>query len=146
MKFKSTFNPMKNVAKLSIAVFTVALAGTACKKYEEGPAFSLRPKDERVANTWVVDKAYEGGEENTDEFEGVEIYFSEDGGSEIRGEAGPFGIETTGTWEFSDDKEELIVDYENDSYDDVYMIQKLKENEMWLRRKDDGQELQLKPL
>lgn len=46
---------------ISLAVFEFG----GCKKYAEGPAFTLLSKKARAANTWRVDKYYENGVDKT---------------------------------------------------------------------------------
>jgi uncharacterized beta-barrel protein YwiB (DUF1934 family) len=52
-----------------------------------------------------------------------------------------FDFVTNGTWSFVDDTKKLSFNYENDGADGVYVILKLKEDEMWL--KEDGGTLEL---
>jgi len=46
--------------------------------------------------------------------------------------------------EFSNQKENIVLDMENDGADETYQILKLKENELWLRELGGEIELQLK--
>ena len=43
---------------LSLFVITIFVL-TSCKKYEEGPSFTLLSKKSRLANTWRIDRYYE---------------------------------------------------------------------------------------
>lgn len=45
----------------------VGIEFVGCKKYAEGPAFTLLSKKARAANTWKVDKYYENGVDKTSE-------------------------------------------------------------------------------
>ena len=66
-----------------ILLILLILAGiiAGCKKFEDGPCFSLRSVKNRITGTWKVDKFYIDGADSTDEFNsklGCEIEFSRD--------------------------------------------------------------------
>ncbi|WP_306643352.1 hypothetical protein [Sanyastnella coralliicola] len=133
-----------------LVIATIMLSITSCSKYEEGPVISLRSKTERVANTWVIEKAYDGGEDVTDNYDEYIIQFLSNGQSSLAAiyELGniQFEYETDGTWEFDNNKEKIIVDYENDDADGTYLILKLYEEELWLIQQGSGVELRLRPM
>ncbi len=135
--------------KLAIAMSLLLGVTTGCKKYEEGPAFSLRTKKSRVANTWKIDKAYSDGEDVTDSYDQYELYMSKDGDAELVAiySFGNFTgeFETQGTWKFEDSKETLVLDFQDDDADESYQILKLKNDELWLREEGEEVELQLVP-
>lgn len=143
---------MKIYKKLISASFlsaTLLVGASSCSKYEEGPAFSLRSKKSRVANTWEVKKAMEDGKDVTNDYEQYQLRLLQDGDARLTAiyTSGNFTweYETDGTWEFSNDKEDLQLDMENDDADFTYQILKLKEKEMWLREKGGDTELHLEP-
>lgn len=120
----------------------------SCKKYEEGPALSLRSKKERVANTWEIEKAYDDGEDVTDSYDQFELQLLNNGEATLAaiytyGDF-TFEAETNGDWSFENNKEELRLDFEDDDADRTYQILRLKEDELWLREKGDDVELRLK--
>jgi hypothetical protein len=45
--------------KSAFFILPLILFFTSCNKYEDGPAFSLYTKTHRLANVWIIDKAYE---------------------------------------------------------------------------------------
>ena len=143
---------MKTMKKLRlIALSTVllfAFSFTSCK-YEEGPTISLRPKNERIANTWVIDKAYHNGEEVTDEYDQYELYLTTDNKASLTvvysGGTFTFEYNTSGVWAFANSKEELVLDFEDDEADRTYEILRLAEKELWLKEKGGDTELQLQP-
>lgn len=53
--------------KVICFLMLIVLTGvtTNCKKYEEGPAFTLLSKKSRIDNTWKLDKYYENGNDKT---------------------------------------------------------------------------------
>lgn len=121
---------------LLVTLFTVG----ACKKYEEGPAFSLRSPEARLAQQWRVSLATDpNGDDITDEYEKFVIDFQEDNTLILREDL-PNGqtYETVGSWALSDDKLNIISTYEFDfggvtyTTRDTVMIQKLSNSELWI--------------
>lgn len=141
---------MRSIHKMT---FLLLLGGimtiSSCKKYEDGPLISLRSKTERIANTWQIEKAIEDGEDITDQYDQYELQLFSDGDARLVAiytlADFTFEYETNGTWDFSDDKEELELDMENDDADKTYQILRLKEKELWLREKGEDVELRLEP-
>ncbi len=101
-----------------------AVALTGCKKYEDGPGFSLLTKTQRLTGDWEVTKWIPDGEGNyIDGYDGVdfdiEIEFDKDGDFDMRnittytGYSGMYTANVSGEWEFSSDKEEIELDFED---------------------------------
>ena len=87
----------KNYLFLSIAVI-ISLAISSCGKYEDGPGFSLLSKTARITNKWElksVDGEVEAGL--------VVLDLKKDGSMSINED----GYIIDGSWEFSNDKEDL---------------------------------------
>lgn len=141
---------MKSIHKITMLLFlggTIALS--SCKKYEDGPMVSFRSKEQRMANTWKVEKATENGNDVTSDYDQYDLQLFSDGDAKLAAvyTLGDFTFEyeTDGTWDFSDDKEELELNMENDQADKTYQILRLKEEELWLREKGQEVELHLIP-
>lgn len=141
---------MKTILKSITALFVGAtFILTSCNKYEDGPAFSLRSKTARIANTWQVDKAYEDAEDVTDQYDQYELQMFSNGDARLAalytfGDF-TFEFETDGTWEFENNAEDLALDFDNDDADRTYEILRLKEDELWLKAKGGSTELHLEP-
>ncbi len=140
---------MKN--KLT-TVLLVLISGTllfSCKKYDDGPLFSLASKKARIANDWRVEKAIDNGNEVTGSFDKYEISLRKDETASLTAHYTFLGIlyeyNTQGTWSLEDDKEKIKVDYENDQADASYFILRLKEKELWVRQEGTNLELHLSP-
>ncbi|MBL4655084.1 MAG: hypothetical protein JKY33_04605 [Bacteroidia bacterium] len=135
---------MKNLKKLSVlailGVFTLT-SMTGCKKYEEGPALSLKSKKGRVANKWKIEYAFDidDNEVVTSDYAGETWEFAKDGEWIERDND---VIDKSGTWDFISDKESIKITKDNNNID-YYDILKLKSKEMWLKDKDE--ELHLIP-
>lgn len=127
---------MKLKQLIPLALFA-ALIVAACKKYEEGPAISLRSKKKRVEGVWKIDKKFDAQEEQLQltsddlkvrwEFEDTiyrEIY---SGTTQI-----------SGVWEFTESKERILVNYEDTTgkYTLDYRILRLTNSDLWLKFED----------
>jgi hypothetical protein len=141
---------MKNLAvsilsktKLTISILLIAFTAitfTSCEDYPEGPAISLISKTNRVANNWRVAQALNDGVDVTADYDKYELNLSKTGTAELIASysilGSDFEFTTNGTWAFVNDSEKISFDYDNNDASGVYVIIKLKEDEMWL--KEDG--------
>ena len=107
---------------LSIAVI-ISLAITSCGKYEDGPGFSLLSKTARMTNKWEL-KSVDGEIIPAGE---IVWEFKKDGEATIS--YGGLGTET-GTWEFSDDKEDLSLTVSGSTTN--LKIRRLTNKELWV--------------
>jgi hypothetical protein len=134
--------------KTPLALAAVAILAVGCKKYEDGPGVSLVPRTERVANTWVIDKAYSDGQDVTNDYDQYVLTLTTNGNATLVAEYTLLGIlfsfETTGTWSFANDQEDLVLDFENDAADGTYRITRLTRSELWMREEGGNLELRLK--
>ncbi|NVK62983.1 MAG: lipocalin family protein [Flavobacteriales bacterium] len=131
-----------------MTLLTATLLGS-CQKYEDGPAVSLTPREDRVANTWIIAYAEENGENVSDDFDQYELYLTTDRDATLTASYTAFGTDfnttTNGTWNFTNDEENLRVDYEDDEQDNEFRILRLKSDELWLKDTDQDLELHLLP-
>lgn len=133
MKVKSNEYIMKiHLRSVGMLIAVVLLA--ACSKYEEGPNLSLRSKKARVSNVWVVEYAYDLGDqvEVTADYTGESWQFTKDG---VFTEFENGTPDDAGTWEFLSDKEQLSISKPGDV--EIYTITRLKEKEMWIINNDE---------
>ncbi len=137
---------MKRIAKLTlVALFISGLAFTSCKKYEEGPAISLRTKTARLTGTWEVEKTIVNGEESTDDMN-TEITIEKDGTGEVSMEYDGQTMTTDIEWEFGDKKESLKVRTKDmdgawDDWEESDIL-RLTNDECWLLDDSDGEEIE----
>jgi hypothetical protein len=128
-KFVKIFTKMKNKKNLAYVALAgaTALAVNSCGKYEEGPKFSLLSKKSRVAGDWNVKSV--GSQVLTSGY-GLNMTFDKDGSMKYTYTYGSTSYSYAGTWDFSSDKENLIINV--DGGIDTLEIKKLKNKEMWL--------------
>ncbi|MEX1132952.1 MAG: hypothetical protein WEC15_06995 [Flavobacteriales bacterium] len=131
-----------------LALAAIVLMSTGCSKYDDGPGVSLVPRTERVANTWVIDRATADGENVTADYNQYVLGLTTDNAATLEAEYTVFGIdvstETTGTWAFASDQEQLVLDFEEDLADGTYIINRLTQSELWLRKVGEDLELRLR--
>jgi len=144
-------NIMKNTRKnilIALSALILTSGMMSCeKKYEDGPAIALQSKKERVVNTWEIEKAISDGEEVTDNYDQYTLAMTKSGDAELEAEYTfvdfSYEYSTNGTWEFSNNKENLVLDFEDDDADAEYQILRLTKDELWLRERGGEDELHL---
>jgi hypothetical protein len=137
---------MKITTILTFALSTV-FALSSCNKYEDGPSISLKSKKARVSNEWAIESASRDGEDVTSSYDEFTLQMMDDGDANLAAiyNFGNFSYEyeTQGTWMFTDDKNNLKLDFEDDDADQEYQILKLQTNELWIRELGGEDELHL---
>jgi hypothetical protein len=103
----------------------IAIGG--CKKYPDGPAFSLHSRKERVANTWTVDNYKVNGTDYTSLLSGYTETYSKDGNFSYS-----FGSAAgTGTWVFENNDDQIKITGTTNQSDVTLYIMKLEESQFW---------------
>lgn len=132
---------MKTVKFLPLFMLLV-LGLTSCK-YEEGPFLSFVPREERVANTWIVGRAVVNGEVASSLDDIDEITFTKEG-RDVEFKRDFVGIPYTlvGSWAFNEDESAIALDLVDDglgilTYQRTWTIRKLKENDFWVSFTED---------
>jgi hypothetical protein len=128
----------------------VLLSITACTKYPDGPAISLRSRTERIANNWKIGQAFNSsGGDVTSGYTKYQLNLSHTGSASLYANYQVFGTtytySTNGTWAFVNDESKISFVYSNNDANGVYQILKLKETELWLKKDDGSLELHLVP-
>ncbi len=101
----------------------------SCKKYEDGPALSLRSKKSRVANEWKYDQVVApNGTNITSQFANSSLELTRDG--EYIATYGASSA-TTGTWQFASDKENIVLTPNDNSDAQLLHIMRLKQKDLW---------------
>ena len=122
-----------------ILLFSILLSFVSCKKYEDGPAFSLMSKKARLANIWKVDTYILNGKDKTTSYRQLvtreKLVIFQSGEFEYS-EVSSWIWATplyTGKWEFINDKEELLLTPYNSAIKPrTCKILRLKNKSLWL--------------
>jgi hypothetical protein len=109
---------------LSVSVFTCF---ESCNKYPDGPAFSLRTRKARVANTWKVESYHVNDANYTSLVADYVETYSKDGNYSYS-----WGnIAGTGTWAFQNNDSEIRLTGITNQSSYTMVILKLEEKTFW---------------
>lgn len=150
-KIKSKLKMKSASQKLLMAAALITVLNfQSCKKYEDGPAFTLKSKKNRLAREWEVVRVYDNDGEQVFPYGGggydieIEFEFEKDGDFEQSYSVSYYGYSYSGSykgeWEFSSDKEELEVEIAG--YKADWEIKRLTSDEFWYED-EDGYEWEL---
>jgi len=88
------------------------------------------------------------GEDVTSAYDQYVLALTTEGVASLAADYTVFGVvvstQTTGTWIFANDQEQLVLDFEEDLADGTYIINRLTQTELWLRKVGEDLELRLK--
>lgn len=138
-------NSKINFSLVAIGIFALSIVFTSCKKYQEGPALSLRSKSARVANTWQVESYSINGVDYTSALKNLNYTetYTKDGAYSYSS-----SVESgAGKWEFNSDKTQIKRHGVSGQSSTDLVILKLKENAFWYYYMDgsDKEEIHLIP-
>jgi hypothetical protein len=115
----------------------------SCKKYDDGPLFSLTSKKSRVINRWVVEKWLMNDSDITSNLKtynpNYSLEFKKDNSYITTGLSPQLG-----KWDFDSKKEKIILTQDNNVTN--FIITRLKKNELWVKFVDgtDSNEIHFK--
>ncbi len=116
--------------KLSIAIVVLLLTLTttqSCKKYPDGPSFSLRSRAERVANNWRVENYKINGTDFTSLVSGYTETYTKSGSYSYS-----WGIANgSGKWAFQNSDSEIKLNGTDGQSSRTLVILKLEEKAFW---------------
>jgi hypothetical protein len=132
-----------------ILPLVVILMLSSCKKYQDGPWFTLITKKARVANTWELSEAFVGNTNVKSDFEKYELDLSKEGDARLLANYALYEVSydfnTSGRWELRNNDEDIHFNYGDDMADNTFRILMLKEGEMRLLDIENGLELHFLP-
>lgn len=122
--------------KIPFLFLMLLLLLQGCKKYEDGPRFSLRTKKARLTGTWTLEKLESGGRDVT--------YMSLAPASECKMVLGRDGSysqsignsSASGNWDFGGSKLFLEITLKPNNARLNYTIRRLTNKELWLELGD----------
>lgn len=127
----------------SALFLTLLFINFSCKKYEEGPSVSLRSAESRLEGTWVLDRYYVNGQDETDSLmiSDYKETFNKD--DSFRRSFVDYNGDTTiqeATWEFAENKKviNLLIPYNNSISIIAFDILRLKNKELWYKMELNG--------
>ena len=121
-----------------IAIILIGFITPSCKKYPDGPMFSLRSRTERVANTWKVDNYKRNGTDYTSSMSGYTETYTKEGNYSYTWHF--FG--GAGKWEFQNNDKEIRITGVNGQSSRTLYILKLEEKQLWYYYMDGGDKME----
>lgn len=118
----------KNDKLLLAAALITVINFSSCKKYEDGPTLSLRTKMSRITGEWEVVRI--GNQSFPYGGYSLEMEFDKSGDITYTYSYGTYSYSYSGDWEFSNDKEEIELTFDNNIQE--LEILRLTNDELWL--------------
>lgn len=135
--------PINLIIIVSLMIITLQ----SCSKYEDGPFVSLKSKQERVSNSWRVEKYLSNGTDYTSNYEGYTETYTK-AGDYLFTSNSFFGTTSgSGKWELQNHGTEVLRSAVDGQDNRVLIILRLTEDEFWYYYMDgdDKREFQLIP-
>lgn len=126
---------MKSILRIALALTLIFTLTTGCKKYVDGPAFSLLTKKSRLCGDWKIQTVTVNGTDVTAITTALlganyTVDIEKDGKYRIFG-----AVADDGTWKFGEDKDDVyFTSSKAGSVEQAYRILRLKSKELWLRQ------------
>jgi hypothetical protein len=126
---------MTSFKKIIYPALLALLAFSSCKKYPDGPGFSLRPKKWRLSGTWQVEQLLVNGQDMTSAYFPNRTFFESYEGNgyyEYDNQNG-FSVDTaSGSWKWVSKREQImhtVSPFGNDAL--LITILKLENKSFW---------------
>lgn len=137
---------MKNISvNLIIMASIMVITLQSCSKYEDGPFASLKSKQERVSNSWRVEKYLSNGTDYTSNYDGYTETYTK-AGDYLFTSNSFFGTTSgSGKWELQNNNTEILRSSVDGQDNQVLIILRLTEDEFWYyyMDRDDKREFHL---
>ncbi|MDG2370036.1 MAG: glycoside hydrolase family 43 C-terminal domain-containing protein [Flavobacteriales bacterium] len=134
----------KNTTLLLAATIVTTLNFHSCKKYDDGPAFSLRSKTSRLTGEWEVVRI--GSAVYPQNGYSLEFEFDKNGdftyGTSYSYNGQNYSYAYGGEWEFSSDKEDIEITINNSVL--TFEINRLTNKELWMEDASDNTDTEWK--
>lgn len=137
--------------KQIITIAIMAVLGTvtvsSCKKYEDGPSFSLLSKKSRLEGPWKLESATQNGTDITALFvlalgANYVLEIEKDGNYRTEG-TNP----VKGSWSLGEDKDDIrFMSSAAGSTEESYRILRLTSKELWLKQTDTNGDVYIEKL
>ena len=131
---------MKNIVKSFLLIALVSTALTSCKKYVDGPKFSLASAKSRVSGDWKIESyMYDGADQTAAfiTFFGANFEWDIEKDGSYRWQGGT--ISDAGTWTLGEDKDDIrFLSSATGSTEMSYRILRLKSKELWFKYTDSN--------
>ena len=131
----------KKIFTTLVVLITILFIMPSCGKYEEGPAFSIIPKKNRVANIWKIEKVFINDVDRSDIYQeyinSYKLELTKDEKLTVEYTTNIGSISENGTWVFENSAENISFTVSGDKT--TFKILRLTSGEMWLEETELGQ-------
>jgi hypothetical protein len=127
-------------------LFVLLLTSAACKKYEDGPWFSMYSKKERTAGNWQFALVRIDGVDKTEEYASQAINLTK--GGSLFWRQGYSGWDTYGiggTWKFVSNKDQIEMHFVEGVKEEITLIwdiTRMAYADLQLARYEDGKKIE----
>jgi hypothetical protein len=142
---------MKKINISLIVIIAVAITFAGCKKYDDGPSFSLKSKTARLARTWTIDKVMLNSidmspAEITMDQGGTNVTntFTKGGGCTVTMNDSSGMMHTnSGKWAFANNDKEITISGMMGLASETSTILKLTSDEFWYWHMDGSDKMEM---
>ncbi len=132
----------------TLLFFVLLLTVPSCKKYEDGPWFSIYSKKERATGNWRFALVREGGIDKTEEYASQSVNMQKNGNlvwiqGYLDSHWDPYG--PGGTWRFIDDKNQIEMHFKysvSEEFIYIWDITRMAYGDLQLRRYEGDVEIE----
>jgi len=131
-----------------ILLIVIFILPVSCKKYDDGPWFSIYSKTERVTGNWRFERVREDGVDKTEEYANQTVNMQKNGGLYWVQGTYPNSWETYGMggeWRFVSNKDQIEMHFfsgVSDEFTLVWDIKRMAYGDLRLERYDDGKKIE----
>jgi len=124
---------MKTFKRVLFALAITTFIFSGCKKFEDGPRFSLLTKKSRLTGKWKIEKVLFNGADSTASYinklgSSFVLDIQKNGSYTVSG-----NFPDEGKWVFGEDKDDVYFTPNSTGIEDAERILRLKKDELWLR-------------
>lgn len=139
-RYKQKKTTMKKVVLIALVGASIVFSETGCKKYEDGPTISFVSRKDRISNTWEIESVIKNGDDYTTTYNAfapnLKYDINKNGSMTASQTIGSVPVNLTGSWTFQSNDEEVKFSFSTG--DQVYIILRLKQKELWLKQVAGG--------
>jgi hypothetical protein len=124
----------KSILTIAVCAMLGAVTVSSCKKYEDGPSFSLMTKKSRLSGEWSIESVTFNGTDITDAYKlaagpNFVLEIEKDGKYSIKGNS-----PESGTWSLGEDKDDIrFMSSKSGATEQSYRILRLTSKEFWIK-------------
>ena len=129
---------MKKMKKLLLAIVAIGFIATSCKKYPDGPGFTVLTKKDRIAGVWRIEQVIVNGYDVTNAYNlwygsDYQLDIAKSGGYLVAG-----NFPDHGRWDFTNNSDDVSFISQTDKGTKTYKILRLEKESLWFQDVDSS--------